>query len=419
MKVLITTIGTSGDINPFVAVGIALQARGHDVSLLINPYFKKQALDAGLCYLPLGEPIDLRQMADMVDLMHPLKAFSHALHNLILPNASVIIEALNTIFLDDPPDIVLSHHTCNSARWVCEQHNILHAGGVLAPIMWMSRKDPSLFQVWEPENPPELYLRARNFLVRRITRWVTDRPFNAIRARYGYPRRRDIMFSDAEGGAVTLALWSRHFRGSISDDPGNAHICGFPWFDRHKEFEHPDVEVQDFLDEGKPPIVFTLGTAAVHTSGDFYNCAAQACRILGRRGLLLTRHREYAPKTLPDGVKAFTYAPFSTLFPQACLTVHHGGIGTTAQAMRAGRPMVIVPFAHDQFDNAARAKRLGVSITLKRKNISPESMVNALRAAIDNPDVVKRASELGKILSKEDGALTAAIELENAVKRTA
>jgi UDP:flavonoid glycosyltransferase YjiC (YdhE family) len=203
----------------------------------------------------------------------------------------------------------------------------------------------------------------------------------------------------------------------MPDDPTNGRICGFPWFDRHGEFEQLPTDVERFLQAGEPPIVFTLGTAAVHVSGSFYGCAAAACRILGRRGVLLTRHLEYAPKNLSSDVRAFTYVPFSTVLPRACATVHHGGIGTTAQAMRAGRPTVIVPFSHDQFDNAARAKRLGVSVTLTRKRLIPHALADALRSVIDEPALNDRAARLGDLLSTEDGALTAAMALEDAVRQ--
>ena len=129
----------------------------------------------------------------------------------------------------------------------------------------------------------------------------------------------------------------------------------------------------------------------------------------------MTRYQEYAPKHLPPGVRAFTYAPFSTVLPRGVATVHHGGAGTTAQAMRAGRPTVIVPFAYDQFDHAARTRRLGLSATVKRKAISPQTLAEALRQVIDDPEVARRAEAVGKVLSKENGAITAATILEETV----
>ncbi len=328
-----------------------------------------------------------------------------------------VLEALGRAIRNRRPDMVLSHHTCPGARWACQRHGVPFSGAVLTPLLWPSYKDPCVFMSWEPQDPPEWYRKCRNLAARWMLRRVVDGRFNRVRRDYGLPRGRDLFYAEALAGLVNLGLWSRHFRDSMPDDPPNGRICGFPWYDRHKDLEHPVDDLERFLDDGDRPIVFTLGTAAVHTAGDFYACAAEACAALARRGLLLTRHSEYAPSNLPRGVRAFTYAPFSTVLPRGCATVHHGGVGTTAQAMRAGRPTVIVPFSHDQFDNAARAKRLGVSSTLKRTRITPRSLVEALRTVLDDPGVAARAQALGQALSQEDGALTAATTLEEIVSR--
>jgi len=416
VKVLITTVGSSGDINPFIAVGIALQKRGHEVTLLVNPFFEKQVRSAGLQSAPLGDPIDLRQIAELPDLMHPRKAFGFMLDKFVVPHIPLLIDAVGSLLRDLRPDIVLAHHICPGTHWICERHGVPSAGAVLAPLLWPSSKEPSLFLSWEPENSPGWYLRSRNRMSRWLLRRIVDGRYNRVRRQFGFPPKRDLFFAEVLSGVVNLGLWSPHYRGPKSDDPPNGQICGFPWFDRHGQFEQSPADVEAFLSDGEPPIVFTLGTSAVHTAGGFYGCAAEACRILGRRGILLTRYPEYAPKALPPGVRAFTYVPFSTVLPRAGATVHHGGIGTMAQAMRAGRPTVIIPFSHDQFDNAARAKRLGVSVTLKRGRLTPRALADALREVIDEPMVNSRAARLGELLAAEDGALTAAMALEIAVR---
>ncbi len=415
MRALITALGSSGDVNPLLAVGLAARGRGHDVVMLVNPYFEPQVHDAGLAYLPLGEPIDLRQIAEMPDLMHGRKGLKLTLQHLILPNISVTIDAVDAAIRDWKPDVVLGGHSSHGARWVCERESVPYVGAVLTPLLWLSRRDPSVFLPWEPQNPPAWYRGARYRAARWLLRRIIDRRFNPIRADYGFPSQRNLYLADVLGGVLNLGLWSVHFRRPFPDDPANGRICGFPWFDRHKEFEHAPSEIDQFLEAGDPPIVFTLGTAAVHIPGGFFHHAVETCRLLSRRGLLLTRHAEYAPGHLPPSIRAFMYAPFSTLLPRACATVHHGGVGTTAQAMRAGRPTVIVPFSHDQFDNAARAQRLGVSTTLARKKIRPRTLAAALRTVLEDPDVVRRAGKLGKALSQEDGALTAVLALEEVV----
>jgi UDP:flavonoid glycosyltransferase YjiC (YdhE family) len=415
VNVLVTAIGSSGDVNPLVAISIALKKKSHSVVMLVNPYFKQQVEDAGLEYRPLGEPIDLRQIAEMPELMDSRKALTRTFHHLILPNVPVTMDAVEAVTRNWEPDIVLGGHSSYGARWVCERHGIPYAGAVLSPLLWLSRTDPSVFMSWEPQRPPRWYVRCRYHAVKWILRAVTDRPFNRIRTARGFPKERFLCLADILRCDVNLGLWSPHFRGPCPDDPPNGRICGFPWFDRHKDLEHPSSEIDRFVEDGEPPVIFTLGTAAVHIPGDFFQHAIEACRIIGRRGVLLTRYKDNAPKNLPSHVRAFTYAPFSTLLPRGCASVHHGGVGTTAQAMRAGKPTVIVPYSHDQFDNAARAARLGVSATLARKKLSPVHLADALRTVLEDPRVVEKAEKLGQVLSQEDGALNAALALEEIV----
>src|SRR5207244_12880236 len=118
------------------------------------------------------------------------------------------------------------------------------------------------------------------------------------------------------------------------------------------------------------------------------------------------------PAALPEGVAAFDYAPFSELFPRTAAVVHSGGVGTTAQAMRAGRPMLVVPYAHDQPDNAARVTRLGVAGTLARHRYDPARAAAALRPLLDDPAYARRASEVGAAIRQEDGVSEACDALE-------
>src|SRR5262249_33662355 len=148
---------------------------------------------------------------------------------------------------------------------------------------------------------------------------------------------------------------------------------------------------------GPPPLVFTLGTSAVHDAGQFYVHSVAAVKLLGRRVVLLVgKNTLNRPGSLPDGIVAFEYAPFSELFPRAAAIVHQGGIGTTAQAMRSGRPMLVMPYAHDQPDNAGRVTRLGIARTISRNRYTPDRAAAELRPLVDNPAYSKRAAEVGR-----------------------
>lgn len=415
MKVLLTTIGSSGDINPFIAVGRALQERGHQATMLINPFFESAARQAGLGYMPLGEEIDFRVMAQVKNVAHPRKGGIAVMRELVIPHMREIHDATSQAIDVLRPDIVLAHHISVGTRWVCERRNVRCATAVLAPSLWLNPDDRPVFG-GIPDTLPIWVLRAGLQVGKLQCRYLLDPSINRVRRELGYPKGRDHIFGDAHSGEVNLGLWSAVYRPPMDGDPALGRICGFPWHDRFERFEKGSEDILKHFDEceraGEAPIIFTLGTAVVHVAGRFYHDAVEAARRLGRRAVLITNRPEYAPTDLPKNVRAFSYAPFSQIMPRGVCTVHHGGIGTTAQGLRSGKPTVIVPHAYDQFDNAARARRLGVSATLYRTRVTAERLASSLREVLDDPSKSVKAAEIGRRLANEDGAVVAAQELE-------
>jgi UDP:flavonoid glycosyltransferase YjiC (YdhE family) len=179
-------------------------------------------------------------------------------------------------------------------------------------------------------------------------------------------------------------------------------------------------ELTKFLDDGPPPIVFTLGSSAVWVARDFYRESIAAAQILNRRAVLLIGdERNRLHETLPAEIIAVDYAPFEFLLERACAMVHHGGVGTTSQGLRAGIPTLIVPFAFDQPDNAAHAARLGSSRTLPRPQYRAARVAKELDILLTKPEHATRARETGRLLRKENGAAVAADLLEQVLKNEA
>jgi rhamnosyltransferase subunit B len=196
-----------------------------------------------------------------------------------------------------------------------------------------------------------------------------------------------------------------------SDWPANAHATGFPFLDHS---EGNPVQVQQFLDSGEPPIVFTLDSAAVGATGDFFLQSAEAARNLGRRAVLLVGRdpRNQPVGELPQGVIAVPYAPHAAIFPRACVVVHQGGIGTTGEAMRAGRPMLVVPYSHDLPDNAARLVRMGVARSVPRERYSAHVAARELEVLLKDEIYAQRAAEVGASARSEAGTTLACDLLE-------
>ena len=202
------------------------------------------------------------------------------------------------------------------------------------------------------------------------------------------------------------------------DWPPHSVQTGFPFYDKLEAGKGMPPELESFLASGPPPLVFTLGTSAVMDAGDFYAHSAQAATRLSRRVVLLIgrdpRNRPTTP--LPTDICAAEYAPYSELFSRAAAIVHQGGVGTTGQAMRAGKPMIVMPYSHDQPDNAARMTRLGIGRTLARDRYNPATAERELRALLDTPAYAQKAAAVGQEVQAENGVRSACDALETLLR---
>ncbi len=207
---------------------------------------------------------------------------------------------------------------------------------------------------------------------------------NAFRAELGLPPVRDVMRSWIHSPRLVLGSFPAWFGPPQPDWPAGMKLVGFPLYDERDATPLP-ADLETFLASGSPPVAFTPGSANVHAR-PFFEAAIEACARLGRRGLLLTRHPEQIPEGLPDGVRHVAYAPFGLLLPRVAALVHHGGIGTSAQGMAAGVPQLVMPLGYDQYDNAARMRRLGVARTLLPRRFRGMAVAKALRELLSSDE---------------------------------
>jgi rhamnosyltransferase subunit B len=239
------------------------------------------------------------------------------------------------------------------------------------------------------------------------------RPWHRLRKEVGLPPARGFNpLTESHSPVLHLALFSKWLTDKQRDWPAQTVVTGFPWFDTEGEAGLPQTLAR-FLDDGEPPLVFTLGTAVVADAGPFYHHSVAAAKLLGRRAILLVKNPRVLLPELPEGVVAFAYAPFSLLFPRAAAIVHHGGIGTTGQAMRSGRPSLVMPCAWDQPDNAERAARLGIALTIARNRYEPKRVAAELRLLLEDPNYSHRAAEIATKVRQEEGVKAACDALES------
>jgi rhamnosyltransferase subunit B len=242
-----------------------------------------------------------------------------------------------------------------------------------------------------------------------MRRWTE--PVRQLRADLGLPAGADPLYEGQFSPGLTLALFSRLMADPQPDWPPHTQVTGFIFYRGPSRLP---PEVAHFLDAGPAPLVFTLGSSAVSAAGPFYRESAEAARRLGHRAVLLvgTDPQNHPSEPLPAGVLAAPYAPHADLFPRALAIIHQGGIGTTGQALRAGRPMLVVPYAFDQPDNALRMVNLRVARTLFPKRYTATRVVEQVRALLDDPHYAQHAAEVGCVVRSEDGVQRACDAIE-------
>jgi UDP:flavonoid glycosyltransferase YjiC (YdhE family) len=316
-------------------------------------------------------------------------------------------------------DVLIASELVFVAPLLSATHSIPWVAYFLAPVSLFSQHDPPILPLpsgwqWLPRlGPPALRL------VRRIGKLVSRswwRPLRRLRKKHGLPAGGHPLFEGKISPLLNLALYSPVLQPPQRDWPARTVQTGFCFFD-----ETPGggpaalpAPVEKFLQQGEAPIVFTLGSAAVFIARDFYAQSAGAAAQLGRRALLLLGSNP-PPVDLPASILPWDYLPYASIFPRAAIIVHQGGVGTTAQALRSGRPMLIVPFAHDQFDNAARVARLGSGRRLARSAYQAPRVAHELAKLLGDARYADTAAKAGARVRAEDGVAVAADALEDAL----
>ena len=396
MHVLLVAVGSHGDVHPFVAMGLALKERGHRVTLITNPHFADLAARAGLDFLPLGTEQMFVEATENPLLWSPLRGFQ-----IVVEMSSRMMEPLYELILDryvPGETVVAAPVTAFGARVAQEAKGVPLVTVHLQPAVFRSALEPPVLPYYPLIR--RLPVWGRRVMFRLLDATVVDRLFgpriNGFRATLGLPKVSRFMNWWHSPTAV-LGLFPAWFAPPQADWPPHVTLAGFPLFDEsaHREI---DPEVQQFLDAGSLPVVFTAGSAMKH-GAEFFQAAVEATALLGRRAILLARFPEQIPQALPANVRHFTSVPFGRLLPQAAALVHHGGIGTTAQALAAGLPQLVMPMAHDQPDNAARLERLGVGRSLAPSKFRGPAVARELHALLDDPAIPERAQRLAARLN--------------------
>jgi rhamnosyltransferase subunit B len=412
-RILITTFGSFGDLYPYLCIGAELKKRGHAVTIGTSESYRARVEADGLAFHAVRPDMELDNRELVSYLMDARKGSERVVGHV----AGLVRESYaDTLEAARQADAILTHAITFGSVVVAQKLGIPWISTVLAPITFLSAYDP-------PVMAPAPQLHGLRVLGPRFMKWFWDlgrrqtltwlKPVLELRKELGLPPGEHPLFEGSHSPRLVLALFSRELAAPQPDWPANTVVTGFPFYDRGTA----PVELERFLAEEPAPVVFTLGSSAVNAAGSFYAESLEAVQRLGCRAVFLTgSHPQGLPEKLPRGVMAVPYAPHGAVFPRTAAVVHQGGIGTTAQAMRSGRPELIVPFGHDQFDNAARVARRGAAEVVYRSRYTSRRVAKAMERLLRQASYQQAAADLGQRVQAENGVAAAADAIEGTLR---
>ncbi|MGB9030139.1 MAG: glycosyltransferase [Acidobacteriaceae bacterium] len=423
MRIVFSTYGTFGDVNPLIALSLELKRRGHRPVLAVPEMFRPKIDPLGIEFAPVRpeqDPNDTRLIAMIYDIKHGTET---GLRTFLFPALrESYADLLAAVQAVGGADLLVTGELAYAGPLVAEKTGVPWASYVLAPFSFFSGYDPPVLPPYPTLAKIQGAVPELGHVVARFARFVTRKwpePVYALRRELGLPQGKDPIFDAKHSESLVLALYSSVMGAPQPDWPPSAKITGFAFYDGTGNEGRLPPELAAFLEAGPPPLVFTLGSAAVMHAGDFYEQSAQAAEILGQRAVLLigADDRNLPRRKLPETICVARYAPYSQIFPRASVIIHQAGIGTTAQALRAGRPMLVMPYSHDQPDNARRVRRLGVAEVLGRKKYRAKPAARLIQQLLSDNAYLSCASAVAEKIAAENGAVAACDALEAMPKR--
>jgi rhamnosyltransferase subunit B len=390
LDVLLPVLGSSGDLNPTVELGIALKQRGHQVTIITNGLFEQQVQNAGLEFVELGTVEEAEAIFADPRLLHPRKSYECVAERVIIPYIEPLYEIIRE--RQRPNTVVAASGWCFGARIAQEKLKVHLATIHLQPFMLRTLADGGLVgPIRMDASVPRLFKRTFYWVVDKL---LFDRSLapslNSFRARLGLAPVKRIMKDYVHSPESVIGLFPEWFAPFQPDWPNNTHLPGFLLYE-DGEHQHLPDDVDEFLASGPPPVVFTPGSSAA-TLTDFFRESVAACRIGGFRAMLVTNFPEQLPADLPAGVRAFPYLPFGRILPRCSALVYAGGIATMAQAIKVGIPQLVVPHVNDQPDNALRIERLGLGSRIDPKRYKASRVARELHQLLSSEQIKTRCS---------------------------
>jgi UDP:flavonoid glycosyltransferase YjiC (YdhE family) len=410
-RLTISTVGSAGDVLPLVRPAAALRDRGHEVRFAVSPDLAPLVASAGFEAVPAGPPMRLAEDAGLQRMLTlrrgGLESAERLVRDWLAPSLAPTFRDLRAACAGS--DALVASTSQLAAPWVARALGLPWLTVSVQPLAIPSRHvtPPPLLGARRRLTVPALNAlrwRAARLGLRRLDRFLLP----AARE-LGLPPIRDALVDGALSPWLVAVLSSPRYTPCQPDWPAQVRVTGFTLWDGGPLGR----DVASFLDAGDPPVVVTLGSSASLVAGGFFEAAAAAVRGAGRRCLLIVGHERLVPARAPAGCLAVVSAPLPAVLRGSAALVHHGGFGSTAAALSAGAPQLVVPWAFDQPFHAQRVQELGCGRSLRRWTAG--RLRRELEALLGGDAYRPRAASLAADIAGEDGPGAAADAIEGAL----
>lgn len=413
-RLILTSVGTLGDLYPFLALGQMLRGRGHEILFAVERPFAERVQAVGFTPTVLSGDIvaAFHDYAPVQRLsLDPAASIQHLLTHYLLPTLPTVIDELRKLGVG--ADALITS-------------NVQLAGPIAADVLglpWLSvtltpASVPSRYLAPYPYRWPTrgaLYERINQVgwsIGRRLLRRYSDPFINRIRTAWGLPPTRDVMFTGGLSHHFTAVAISPAIIPAVDDWPDSVQPTGFCFWEESDWQEPPELTA--WLADPRPIVAVSLGSIAP-TMGvlyaPLYAAATQAIVEVGARALIIGAPQEVEGAESAD-VLSLPYAPHARVFPRCAVVIQHGGIGTAAQVWRAGIPSLVLPGGVDQFVTAALVAQLQGGQWLRRERATPKRLAAHLQALLQDRPLQQRARALGEQIRTEQGVTTLATAIE-------
>lgn len=421
MKITVIASGSRGDVQPYVALGTGLQAAGHTVTVLTTQDFQTLVTAYGLEFVEMGGSAQalaqshikalLEQGNTLKILMSTGRGAQQLAHQAAVSgvvacqNADMIIGGLSGLFVG----LALSekYGLPFVQAYLLPFTPTREFPSVLAPLpetrftTWANRISHRLTQqmIWQMFRPADTRARVQVLDMAPAPFWG---PMDAL-----YRKAQPILYG-----------YSPHVLSRPADWADFIHVTGY-WFLEPPTGWHPPADLVHFLQSGIPPLYIGFGSMSSSNPEATADLVIQALVRTGQRGILYSGWGGLQKEQLPETMFMTDSIPHSWLFPRMAAVVHHGGVGTTAAALRAGVPSIVTPFFGDQPFWGRRVHTLGVGPRpILWRRLTVEGLAEAIHLAVTDTAIQKRAADLAKRIRAEDGITRAVALIEQSARAT-